>query len=78
MQTLWLPFADKLDWDSIALVVHKDNTSEIPDLIARTDITVRPDSVSARFVDNYHIQQVFTRCRILCRACPISLAALSA
>ena len=39
-QSLWLPFTDKLDWDSIALIVHKDNTSEIPDLIARTDITV--------------------------------------
>ena len=39
-QKVWLPFTDKVDWENIALIVHKDNTSEIPDLIARTDITV--------------------------------------
>ncbi len=47
-QTLWLPFKDKVDWNTIALVVHKDNTSDIPDLIARTDVTVSVPRTSRR------------------------------
>ena len=49
LQTLWLPFKDKVDWNSIALVVHKDNTSDIPDLIARTDVTVSVPYASRQY-----------------------------
>ena len=55
VQSLWLPFKDKLDWKTIALIVHKDNTSDIPDLIARSDVTVSaPSDIMLRLHDVPH------------------------
>ena len=36
----WLAFQDEVDWDAIALVVHRDAMADIPALVAATDVEV--------------------------------------
>ncbi len=39
-QVKWLAFEDVVDWDAIALVVHRDSMADIPALVAATDVEV--------------------------------------
>ena len=39
-QVKWLAFEDVVDWDTIALVVHREKMADIPALVAATDVEV--------------------------------------
>ena len=45
-QVKWLAFEDVVDWDEIAVVVHRDAMAEIPALVAATDVEVRSFSAA--------------------------------
>ena len=40
-QSKWLPMQDKVNWHTIAIIVHRDNLGRIPRIVARTNIPVR-------------------------------------
>lgn len=41
LQVKWLPFQDRVDWSSIAIIVHRDQMATIPTLVKLADIEVR-------------------------------------
>ena len=40
MQDKWLAFQDRIDWSSIAIVVHRNKMADLPALVAATDVEV--------------------------------------
>lgn len=37
LQVKWLPFEDEVDWETVALVVHRSEISSIPQRVAAAD-----------------------------------------
>lgn len=47
LQVKWLAFEDAVDWNSIAIIVHRDQMATIPALVAAADAEVRPAGAGA-------------------------------
>ena len=45
LQAKWLAFEDMIDWESIALVVHRSDMASIPALVAATDAAAMRASI---------------------------------
>jgi hypothetical protein len=41
LQVKWLAFEDVVDWDSIAIIVHRSEMASIPERINTTDVAAK-------------------------------------
>ena len=61
----WLPFEDRVDWDGIAIIVHRDNMTNIPTLVKLADTKV----LSISRDNNTGSQALLCICKVIYSCC---------